>query len=145
MLDPYHSTQTLGELLLSLVEAKPTLTIRLLVWAMGPIYCGRSLKVFKESGWSSHPRIDLRFDARHPLRASHHQKFVVHDDSLAFIGGIGLTARRWDEPSHTINPLRVSPDGTPYDSVHDLQAAVDGTAARDIGDLARRRWAHATD
>ena len=146
LLDPYHSRQTLGELLLSLVEAKPALTIRVLVWAMGPIYSGKSLKLFKESGWSSHPRIDLRFDARHPLRGSHHQKFVVLDDSLAFIGGIDLTARRWDEPSHTIdNPLRVSPDGTPYDPVHDLQAAVDGAAARDIGDLARRRWAHATD
>lgn len=146
LLDPYHSRQTLGELLLSLVVAKPALKIRILVWAMGPIYSGKSLKLFKESGWSSHPRIELRFDARHPLRGSHHQKFVVLDDSLAFIGGIDLTARRWDEPSHIIdNPHRVSPDGTPYDPVHDLQAAVDGAAARDIGDLARRRWAHATD
>lgn len=146
LLDPHHSTQTLGELLLSIVEAKPALQIRILVWAMGPIYSGKSLKLFKRSGWSSHPRIDLRFDARHPLRGSHHQKFVVLDDSLGFIGGIDLTARRWDEPSHTINnPHRISPDGTPYDPVHDLQAAVTGVAARDVGDLARRRWAHATD
>lgn len=146
LLDPRHSPQTLGELLLSLVGTKPDLKIRVLVWAMGPIYSGKSLKLFKESGWSSHPRIDLRFDARHPLRGSHHQKFVVLDDSLAFIGGIDLTARRWDDSSHAIdNPHRVSPDGTPYDPVHDLQAAVDGAAARDIGDLARRRWARATD
>lgn len=146
LLDPRHSTQTLGELLLSLVEKEPELEIRILVWAMGPIYSGKSLKLFKQSGWSSHPRIDLRFDARHPLRGSHHQKFVVIDDSLAFIGGIDLCARRWDEPSHAINnPLRISPDGTPYDPVHDLQAAVTGTAALDIADLARRRWAHATD
>jgi phosphatidylserine/phosphatidylglycerophosphate/cardiolipin synthase-like enzyme len=146
LLDPRHSTQTLGELLLSILQAKPALQIRILVWAMGPIYSGKSLKLFKQSGWSSHPRIDLRFDARHPLRGSHHQKFVVLDDNLAFIGGIDLTARRWDEPSHAVdNPLRVSPDGTPYDPVHDLQATVTGAAARDIGDLARRRWAHATD
>lgn len=146
LLDPRHSTQTLGELLLSLVEAKSQLQIRILVWAMGPIYSGKSLKLFKESGWSSHPRIDLRFDARHPLRGSHHQKLVVLDDSLAFIGGIDLTARRWDEQSHAVdNPHRISPDGTPYDPVHDLQAALTGTAARDIADLARRRWFHATD
>ena len=146
LLDPRHSTQTLGELLLSIVETKPELQIRILVWAMGPIYSGKSLKLFKQSGWSSHPRIYLRFDARHPLRGSHHQKFVVLDDSLAFIGGIDLCARRWDESSHTIdNPHRVSPDGTSYDPVHDLQAVVSGNAALDIGDLARRRWAYATD
>jgi phosphatidylserine/phosphatidylglycerophosphate/cardiolipin synthase-like enzyme len=144
-LDPKNSEETLGAFLLSLVEARPDLEIRILVWAMGPIYSGKSLKLFSESGWSSHERIHLRFDSRHPLRGSHHQKIVVVDDRLAFVGGIDLTARRWDEQSHAAsNPLRVSPDGTPYDPVHDLQAAVTGDAARDLGDLARRRWARAT-
>ena len=144
-LDPRNSEERLGAFLLSLVEAKPELEIRILVWAMGPIYSGKSLKLFSESGWSSHERIHLRFDSRHPLRGSHHQKIVVVDDRLAFVGGIDLTARRWDDQSHAAsNPLRVSPDGTPYDPVHDLQAAVTGDAARDLGDLARRRWARAT-
>ena len=144
-LDPVNSEETLGAFLLSLVEARPELEIRILVWAMGPIYSGKSLKLYSESGWSSHERIHLRFDSRHPLRGSHHQKIVVVDDRLAFVGGIDLTARRWDDQSHAAsNPLRVSPDGTPYDPVHDLQAAVTGDAARDIGDLARRRWARAT-
>jgi phosphatidylserine/phosphatidylglycerophosphate/cardiolipin synthase-like enzyme len=144
-LDPKNSDETLGAFLLSLVEAKPDLEIRILVWAMGPIYSGKSLKLYSESGWSSHDRIHLRFDSRHPLRGSHHQKIVVVDDLLAFVGGIDLTARRWDDQSHAVpNPHRVSPDGTPYDPVHDLQAAVTGGAARALGDLARRRWARAT-
>jgi phospholipase D1/2 len=144
-LDPRNSDETLGAFLFSLAEAKPDLEIRILVWAMGPIYSGKSLKLFSESGWSSHERIHLRFDARHPLRGSHHQKIVVIDDRLAFVGGIDLTARRWDDQSHAVsNPFRVSPDGTPYDPVHDLQAAVTGDVARDLGDLARRRWARAT-
>lgn len=144
-LAPQSSEETLGDFLLSLVEARPDLEIRILVWAMGPIYSGKSLKLFSESGWSSHPRIHLRFDSRHPLRGSHHQKIVVIDDRLGFIGGIDLTARRWDDQAHeAANPLRVSPDGTPYDPVHDLQAAVTGDVARDLGDLARRRWARAT-
>lgn len=144
-LDPRNSEETLGAFLLSLAEAKPDLEIRILVWAMGPIYSGKSLKLFSASGWSSHDRIHLRFDSRHPLRGSHHQKIVVIDDRLAFVGGIDLTARRWDERSHAAsNPLRVSPDGTPYDPVHDLQAAITGDAARDLGDLVRRRWARAT-
>lgn len=145
-LDPQNSDLTLGNLLRSIIEERHDLEIRILVWAMGPIYSGKSLKLFRESGWSSHPRIDLRFDARHPLRGSHHQKFVVIDNTLAFLGGIDLTGRRWDDQSHAVpNPLRKSPDGTEYDPVHDLQVAVTGDAARDIGDLARRRWEHATD
>lgn len=144
-LDPEKPDQALGDFLHALVEERPELEIRILVWAMGPIYSGKSLKLFSESGWSSHDRIHLRFDSRHPLRGSHHQKIVVIDDRLAFVGGIDLTARRWDDQSHTVaNPLRVSPDGTPYDPVHDMQAAVTGDAARDLGDLVRRRWARAT-
>jgi phosphatidylserine/phosphatidylglycerophosphate/cardiolipin synthase-like enzyme len=144
-LEPATPDKKLGEFLLSLVETRPDLEIRILVWAMGPIYSGKSLKLFNASGWSSHPRIHLRFDSRHPLRGSHHQKIVVIDDRLAFLGGIDLTARRWDDQSHAAdNPVRVSPDGVPYNPVHDLQAAVTGDAARDIGDLVRRRWARAT-
>ncbi len=39
---------TLGDLLLSLVEANPDLTVRVLVWAMGPLYSGKSLKLFPQ-------------------------------------------------------------------------------------------------
>lgn len=144
-LDPEKPDRKLGDVLRSLVEERPDLEIRILVWAMGPVYSSKSLKIFSESGWSSHERIHLRFDSRHPLRGSHHQKIVVIDDRLAFVGGIDLTARRWDDQTHAVaNPLRVSPDGTPYNPVHDLQAAVTGDAARDLGDLVRRRWARAT-
>jgi phosphatidylserine/phosphatidylglycerophosphate/cardiolipin synthase-like enzyme len=144
-LRPEHPTATLGETLLSLVEQNPDLEIRILVWAMGPIYSGKSLSLFQENTWSTHPRIHLRFDSKHPLRGSHHQKLVCIDDTLAFVGGIDLTARRWDTNEHlAANPLRVTPDGEPYEPVHDLQAALTGSAARIIGDLARRRWQRAT-
>ncbi len=75
----------------------------------------------------------------------HHQKIVCIDNALAFIGGIDLTARRWDDSRHAPdNALRVSPDGKPYEPVHDIQAAVSGPAAAEIGDIARRRWKRAT-
>jgi phosphatidylserine/phosphatidylglycerophosphate/cardiolipin synthase-like enzyme len=143
---PDRSRETLGELLLSLVEKNPELEIRILVWAMGPIYSGKSLTLFQERGWSAHPRIQLRFDSKHPLRGSHHQKLVCIDDALAFVGGIDLTARRWDTSEHlAVNPIRIAPDGNPYEPVHDVQAALTGSAARIIGDVARRRWQRATD
>ncbi|WP_158032249.1 phospholipase D-like domain-containing protein [Rhizobium rhizosphaerae] len=132
---------TLGTILESLVDANPLLQVRILVWAMGPIYSGKSLKLFRRSGWPQHPRIELRFDGRHPIRGSHHQKMVSIDDRIAFLGGIDLTARRWDDDRHLPdNPLRVTPKGEAYEPVHDMQAMLSGPAAIGVGDLIRLRW-----
>lgn len=137
--------ETLGALLRRMVEEKPALEVRILVWGMGPVYSGKSLKMFGKMDWNDHPRILLHFDFDHPLRASHHQKIVAIDDRTAFLGGIDLTARRWDDRSHSIvNPLRRSPDGTAYGPVHDMQTIVTGDTAKLIGDVARRRWKKAT-
>lgn len=132
---------TLGERLRSLVDDRPDLYVRVLVWGMGPVYSGKSLKFFGKMEWADHPRIILKFDFNHPLRASHHQKIVAIDDKTAFLGGIDVTARRWDDRKHSVdNPLRKSPDGTPYGPVHDVQSIVTGPAAALIGEVARRRW-----
>lgn len=137
---------SLGTFLRDLVTERPDLIIRVLVWAMGPIYSGKSLKMFRKRRWSSHPRIRLAFDNRHPVRGSHHQKFVVVDDRVAFVGGIDLTAKRWDTNEHRIDdPRRIMPSGEPYEPVHDMQVALEGEAARLAGDIARRRWLFATD
>jgi len=136
-----EDSETIGTLLRRAVEQKPELEIRILVWGMGPVYSGKSFRMFGKMDWADHPRIALRFDFRHPLRASHHQKLVVIDDKTAFLGGIDLTARRWDDREHNIvNPVRTSPDGTSYGPVHDMQTIVTGEVARLIGDVARRRW-----
>ncbi|MFB9949497.1 phospholipase D-like domain-containing protein [Rhizobium puerariae] len=137
--------ETLGALLRKLVRDRPGLEIRILVWGMGPVYSGKSLRMFGRMEWSDHPRISLHFDFGHPLRASHHQKIVAIDDRTAFLGGIDLTARRWDDRGHAAaNPLRRSPEGAPYGPLHDMQTIAAGEIARLIGDVARRRWKKAT-
>lgn len=138
-------TRRLGDVLLAQLDAQPDLRVRILVWALGPVYSGKSLKLFRREGLLGHARVEVEFDSRHPFWGSHHQKMVVIDDAIAFIGGIDLTARRWDDNRHLPgNPLRVSPDGKPYEPVHDLQVMLDGPAAARVGDLARRRWRRAT-
>lgn len=145
-LRPRKDGEKLGALLRRLVEERPELEIHILVWAMGPIYSGRSLKLFRRNGWSSHPRIHLRFDARHALRGSHHQKMVTVDDAIAFVGGMDVTAGRWDTREHLPRcPHRVRPNGRSYGPVHDVQAMLRGPAARAVADIARRRWEAATD
>lgn len=91
--------------------------------------------------WRTHRRLSFRLDAKHPLGASHHQKVVVIDDALAFVGGFDLTQRRWDTSEHAADcPERRDVNGEPYGPFHDIQAMVDGEAARAIGELARARW-----
>lgn len=139
------NAEALGDMLERLVAQKPKLKVRILVWAMGPIYSGKSLRLFRRQKWAEHPRIELRFASHRALRGSHHQKLVSIDDSIAFVGGIDLTARRWDTPEHLAdNGLRRDPDGETYDPVHDIQVVLDGDAARAIGDLCRSRWKSST-
>lgn len=141
--DPHAGS--LGNLLERLAAQKPNLKIRILVWAMGPIYSGKSLRLFRKQKWAAHAQIELRFASHRALRGSHHQKLISIDDGIAFVGGIDLTARRWDTPDHLAdNELRRDPDGKSYDPVHDIQVVMDGEASRAIGDLCRSRWKAST-
>ncbi|MBB4184594.1 phosphatidylserine/phosphatidylglycerophosphate/cardiolipin synthase-like enzyme [Sinorhizobium terangae] len=141
--DPH--AESLGNLLERLAAQKPNLKIRILVWAMGPIYSGKSLRLFRKQKWADHSQIELRFASHRALRGSHHQKLISIDDGIAFVGGIDLTARRWDTPAHLAdNEIRRDPDGQSYDPVHDIEVVLDGDASRAIGDLCRSRWKAST-
>ncbi len=131
----------LGDFLRQLVEKNDQLVVRILVWAEGPFYSHGLTPYLAEASWANHPRIEMRYDTEHPVRASHHQKIVCIDDAAGFIGGIDLTSKRWDTRDHRPDdPARVTPEGEAYSPVHDLQARVSGPAARLLGDVARRRW-----
>lgn len=91
------------------------------------------------------PQVHFRLDSEHPAGACHHQKIVVIDDALAFCGGIDMTEGRWDTPAHAARDVhRRSPGGRTYEPWHDMTVAVDGDAARALGELARHRWKRAT-
>jgi phospholipase D1/2 len=96
--------------------------------------------------WLAASRINLKLDHAHPAGTAHHQKIVVIDDVLAFCGGIDATADRWDTRDHAdSSELRRRPTtGRHYGPWHDATVAVDGDAARALGQLARERWKRAT-
>lgn len=131
---------TLGEMLRRGVESAPDLQIYLLVWR-GSIFYGDSAEFPNLFGarWSDHERIHVVYDDCHPLGGSHHQKIVCLDDSLAFVGGIDLTRKRWDDASHSRHQCRRF-TGQEYDPVHDVQAVFDGQAAQAIAEMFRERW-----
>ncbi|GEM18767.1 phospholipase [Nitrosococcus oceani] len=95
--------------------------------------------------WRTHHRLHFEMDDQHPVGASHHQKVVVIDDTVAFAGGLDLSKWRWDTPEHRPDDeRRIDSEGNPYPPFHDVQMVVEGPAAAALGDLARERWYRAT-
>ncbi|MFM0753419.1 VTT domain-containing protein [Paraburkholderia strydomiana] len=132
----------LSEFLCAVLDANPQLRIYLLGWDFAMLYAfEREWLPSYKPAWHAHRRLWFRLDGRHPLGASHHQKIVVIDDSLAFTGGIDLTGSRWDTPEHRPDdPLRKNLGKTSYEPMHDAQLMFDGPAAAAIAHLARERW-----
>ncbi|MDB5761128.1 MAG: hypothetical protein JWQ21_123 [Herminiimonas sp.] len=138
--------ESLGDFLHAVVASRPELHAYVLNWDFAMLYALERewLPVYK-LGWRTHRRLAFWMDGRHPVGASHHQKIVVIDDAVAFVGGLDITRCRWDTPEHACHqPLRRDTDGKPYSPFHDVQAMVDGDAARALGELARVRWQRAT-
>jgi phospholipase D1/2 len=128
----------------AIVERRPQLLIHVLVWDYSILYANeRELFPVASLHWRTPKQVRFCLDDDLPFGASQHQKIVVVDDAIAFSGGLDLTIRRWDTRAHRLNdPGRVDPAGVPYRPFHDVQAMVDGEAAKALGKLARMRWAH---
>ena len=139
-------TVSLGRFIQKLVKERPELEVFILKWNLGALkVLGRGSMIFTMLRWMWHRRIKLKLDSAHPVGASHHQKLIVIDSAFAFCGGIDITSARWDTREHIDDdPRRKGPDGSSYDPWHDITLAVDGAAAKALGELARDRWERAT-
>lgn len=94
------------------------------------------------------PNIHYYHDGMLPAGACHHQKIVVVDDEVAFVGGMDVAVMRWDTRDHIPDdPRREDPGGVllpgkkkvfpPY---HDIQTVVSGPAAKEFAKIVRERW-----
>lgn len=136
----------LRRVLNQVVRRNRHLHVHVLIWDFAVIYAlEREWLPFYELGLRRQRRLHFRTDGNHPIGASQHQKVVVIDDALAFVGGIDLSKWRWDTRAHSPDEKRrLDPDHKPYIPFHDVMLMVDGQAARNLGDLARERWRRAT-
>ncbi|MEE2058730.1 phospholipase D-like domain-containing protein [Rhodococcus artemisiae] len=136
----------LGAFLKWLPEQNPDLDIHLLKWNIGALTAiGRGMTPVFVLDWLSDPRVHFEIDGAHPIGAAHHQKIIVIDDAIAFCGGIDMTVDRWDTSDHPDRSrYRREPSGRRYGPWHDVTTAVDGEAARALGEQARARWKSAT-
>lgn len=136
----------LGEFLDFLVKQRPDLEIYILDWDFAVLYTfDRELLPIYKLGWKTPPQIQFQLDSYHPEGASQHQKIVIVDETLAFIGGLDLTRGRWDTSDHVpANPRRDRIDKTIARPYHDVQVMLDGAAAAALAELVRDRWQKAT-
>jgi phosphatidylserine/phosphatidylglycerophosphate/cardiolipin synthase-like enzyme/uncharacterized membrane protein YdjX (TVP38/TMEM64 family) len=137
--------EAIGTVLERAVRKNRALDVRVLGWSSFLYAFEREKLSSVRLGLLTPGRLHYRLDSRHSLWASQHQKAVVIDDRLAFVGGMDLTSRRWDTPEHRPeDPRRVDPAGKSYGPFHDVMIAFDGPAAACLGHLARERWRFAT-
>lgn len=137
--------ETLGQFIDRLVRERPELAIYILEWDFAMCFSlERESWPLLNLGWKTHKRVHFTLDDNHPVGASHHQKIVVIDDQVAFIGGFDLTNSRWDTPDHAPDECGRSDNGKCYGPFHDVQMMVAGPVASELGSLARMRWERAT-
>lgn len=133
----------LGQFVLWLVEQAAELEIFILQWDFGIFNTiKRGTTLLRLMQWAKHPRIHVKFDSAHPLGASHHQKIILVDDSLAFVGGIDMTGDRWDTREHRHKDERRRRPFTRrlYKPWHDVTTASAGPIVSVIARVVRERW-----
>ena len=137
----------LGDFLNSLLKHNKQLHIHVLDWDFTVVFAPDRewLPLYKEE-WIAHPRLHFHLDDQHPPGACHHQKVIVVDDRVAFVGGLDLTRGRWDTTAHRPEDPRrkdLEDEAVPQ-PYHDIQMIVSGPVASAAGELARSRWHRAT-
>ncbi|ADD69363.1 Phospholipase D [Denitrovibrio acetiphilus DSM 12809] len=137
---------TLTDVLTKACQNNPRLRIFILSWDFAMLYAMEREKLMGLK-WNLATPESIRFvlDNECPFAASHHQKLVIVDDALAYVGGMDISNSRWDTREHKENnPLRRDPMDENYIPYHDVMFAVDGDAAMSLSELFRRRWYTAT-
>lgn len=125
-----------------LCERNPELEIYILAWDFSTVF-SLEREWFQSIifNWSTNERLRFRFDSAHAAGATHHQKFVVADGAIAYVGGMDICSSRWDDRRHLQeNPDRVDLDGTRYGCYHDIQSYHTGPVVKVLIDLFVQRW-----
>ena len=124
-----------------LAELAERIDVRVLAWAGAPLPLFRPSRGEvrdMQRQLTAHTRIQCALDAKERPLHCHHEKTIVIDDKVAFVGGIDLTSEagdRYDSPDH---PARGAVGW------HDASARIQGPAVQDVADHFRLRWHEVT-
>jgi phospholipase D1/2 len=128
-----------------LCERTPELEIFITAWDYSLVYAlEREWMQKLKFTFQSHPRVHFEF-LNHPEGGGcHHQKMVIVDGHVAFLGGLDLCDARWDTREHTPHdPARIDTNDGPYKAFHDVQVALRGPVIRSLNELFQEGWQRA--
>ena len=125
---------TLRDLLAELAER---VDVRVLLWAGPPLPVfqpSRNLAEDVRRQFTDNSRVRCLLDGRERTLHCHHEKIVIVDDTVAFVGGIDLTnlsGDRWDRTAHP-----------PRGAIgwHDVATKLTGPIVADVAEHFRQRW-----
>jgi phosphatidylserine/phosphatidylglycerophosphate/cardiolipin synthase-like enzyme len=133
-----ESASTLGQVL---AVAAGRARVRVLLWG-GPqlpvIRPTRSDAREARDAFARIPGVSVALDTHEYLQHCHHEKLLVVDDEVAFVGGLDmthLTADRWDTTGHEPR------DGLGW---HDAAVRLSGPVVGDVATHFNARWAEVT-
>jgi len=133
---------TLKAFLNALCEQNPSLNIYILAWDFHMVFAlEREWMQSLIFDFTTNERIHFHFDSSHVPKGCHHQKFVVIDGEISFLGGLDICDHRWDRSSHEDDdPLRMS-RGEPHKPFHDIQTYLIGREVSSaLSELFAARW-----
>ncbi len=122
-------------------ELAEKLDVRVLVWAGAPLPLFRpsrgDVRKMREQ-LIKHTKIQCALDAKERPMHCHHEKTIVIDDRIAFVGGIDLTSEAGDRYDTNEHPARADVGW------HDACARIEGPAVGDVAEHFRMRWHEVT-
>src|SRR4051794_21917083 len=120
-----------------LAELAERLDVRVLLWAGAPVPVfrpsRRMVREVRRELIAAGP-IRVALDSRERPLHCHHDKLVVIDDRVAFVGGIDLTSLAGDRRDSPRHPPRAAVGW------HDVAAAVEGPVVADVAAHFATRW-----
>ncbi|MGI8557845.1 MAG: phospholipase D-like domain-containing protein [Solirubrobacteraceae bacterium] len=125
---------SMREILAMLAERLP---VRVLAWAGAPVPAFKPTRKQVRKGRTQlieGTQIRCTLDSHERPMHCHHEKLVVIDDRVAFVGGIDLTSLggdRFDSSEHVYRSAL---------GWHDALACIQGPAVRDVAEHFRARW-----
>jgi phosphatidylserine/phosphatidylglycerophosphate/cardiolipin synthase-like enzyme len=124
-----------------LAELAERLDVRVLVWAGAPLPLFRpsrsQVRKMREQ-LIQHTKIECALDAKERPMHCHHEKTIVIDDRVAFVGGIDLTSEPSDRYDSNEHPPRANVGW------HDACVRIEGPAVHDVAEHFRMRWHEVT-
>jgi len=143
---PIEHPLELLQFLNHLCEHAPELEIYITAWDYSLVYAlEREWMQKLKFSFQAHPRVHFEF-INHPQGGGcHHQKMVIVDGQVAFLGGLDLCDARWDTRQHAPHdPSRLNVEYEAYKAFHDIQVGLRGPVVGALTELFHDGWRRAT-